>query len=294
MSKTQSWDLPEIPISQKQFHTITEAASDTALAWGQSLLGAFAIFIIGWYVARWSTKATASALAHLPHVDETLRPLILSLLHYGILAATVMAVLARFGVETTSMVALLGAAGIAIGLALQGTLSNVAAGVMLLFLRPFRVGEYIKVNGDEGTVTEIGLFTTELSTAENIYLSLPNSTVWGSPIINYSRNPLRRLDLIFRVAYGSDIGGALTILEKIMEADGRFVRDPPRLVTVHTLGPSSIDLLMRGWVPTELYWDMRWALPRVGLEALQRAGYPVPMPLQRIALLREDEDLTGC
>ncbi|MBN2797730.1 MAG: mechanosensitive ion channel [Deltaproteobacteria bacterium] len=274
-------------MSPVQWAELRHFFTETALAWSVNFLGAVAILVVGWYLSRLAGRATGRATAHLRHMDPTLRPLLVSLIHYGLLAATLMAVLARFGVQTTSLVAVLGAAGLAIGLALQGTLSNVAAGVMLLLLRPFKVGEYIEVIGKDGTVLEIGLFTTELATADNLFVSLPNSSIWGAPIVNYSRLPLRRINLIFSVSYGDDIGGAIQVLERVMEADGRFATDPPRVVAVHALGPSSVDLLFRGFVPTEDYWLVRWATQRAAKEALTEAGFTIPFPQQTVHLARE-------
>jgi len=165
---------------------------------GLSVVAGTLILIVGWIAATWAKRLTARGLARLP-LDPTLKPLVASLIRYMILIFTFILVLGQFGVQTTSLIALLGAAGLAVGLALQGTLSNVAAGVMLLLLRPFRVGQFVQVATVSGTVTEIGLFTTLLTTRDLVYLSVPNAMIFSGVITNYTREPLRRINFTLPV-----------------------------------------------------------------------------------------------
>lgn len=263
------------------FDSIYHAVSGTLLRWGLDLLGAVAILVAGWTVAGWAARAVRRAFDRMPKVDGTLKPLLASIARYGILLVTVMAVLARFGVQTTSIVAVLGAAGLAVGLALQGTLANVAAGAMLLFLRPFRVEDYVEVGGREGTVLQIGLFTTDLVTPDNLFVSLPNSSVWGNAIVNFTRMPSRRVDLTVGIDYGDDVDRALAVAMEVLKADPRVLADPPPQVAVRALGESSVDLVVRGFVRTADYWDARFDLQRLIKRRFDAEGITIPFP-QRV------------
>ena len=163
-----------------------------ATEYGFDLLAGIATLVFGWWLAGRAKKLMLAGLDRVPAIDETLKPFFASIVRYAIIAITLVAVLARLGIQTTSIIAVLGAAGLAIGLALQGTLQNIAAGIMLLILRPFKVGDYIDAGGTAGTVDEIGLFTTDMTTFDGIYLSVPNSALWNTSILNYTRLPTRR------------------------------------------------------------------------------------------------------
>ncbi|MEK9900436.1 MAG: mechanosensitive ion channel domain-containing protein, partial [Rhodospirillaceae bacterium] len=172
--------------------------------YGLNVIGALAIIVIGFIAAGWARRALERALSRSGHVDATIVRFFGSLLRYAIIAFVVIAALQRFGVEATSLVAVFGAAGLAIGLALQGTLSNAAAGVMLLMFRPFKIGDFIDAGGQSGTVKEVGLFTTEMATPDNVKIIVPNGAIWGQAIKNFSGNPTRRVDVVVGIAYGDD------------------------------------------------------------------------------------------
>jgi len=197
---------------QEQVLDFLDQAVALGIDYGLDLLGAVAILIAGVIVAGWARRRVLQALNRAPKVDETLKPVIAGIVRYGVLVFVLIAVLAQFGVQTTSVIALLGAAGLAIGLALQGTMQNIAAGIMLLFLRPFRVGDYIDAGGLSGTVNEIGLFTTHMRTYQGIYLEVPNGQIWNRSILNYSRVEARRLDIVVGISYSDDIDKALAAL----------------------------------------------------------------------------------
>jgi small conductance mechanosensitive channel len=199
---------------------------------------------------------------------------------YTIVAVTIIAVLQRFGVQTTSLIAVVGAAGLAIGLAIQGTLSNVAAGAMLLALRPFRIGDYIEAGGQGGTVREIGLFTTVMTTADLIYVAMPNSQIFGGTIINYSREPTRRLNFTVGIDYGDDIDKAQAIIVDVLKADSRVLENPAPMAPVGALGASSVDIIVRCWVPTAVYWDALFDLQKAVKQALDAGGITIPFPQQ--------------
>ncbi|MEM7172192.1 MAG: mechanosensitive ion channel domain-containing protein, partial [Pseudomonadota bacterium] len=222
-----------------------DAAADLAsivLSFATDAIVALVILILGWMVAGWVRRATLRALTKSGKVDQTLRPVIANIVRYAILIFVVIAVLAQFGVQTTSVIAVLGAAGLAVGLALQGTLQNIAAGFMLLLLRPFGVGDYIDAGGVAGTVDEIGLFVTTMTTFDGVYVAVPNSQLWGAAVYNYSRLPTRRIDLTVGIGYGDDIEKAQGLLMDLATNDPRVHKDPEPQVMVKTLGESSVDV----------------------------------------------------
>ncbi len=211
-------------------------------------------------------------------LDETLFSFLASLVRYSILIIAGVFVLSQFGVQTTSLVAIIGAAGLAIGLALQGTLSNLAAGVMLLGFRPFKVGDYVSAAGEEGTVASIHLFTVELVTVDNIQITVPNSDIWASSIKNYSYFDTRRIDLTFGVSYDTDLKKAETALRDVIKKDKRTLSDPEPWVKVVNLGDSSVDFQIRVWSKRSDYWDFKCDLQRAVKEAFDKAGVDIPFP----------------
>lgn len=216
------------------------------------------------------------------HIDETLFTFLGSLLRYAILGLAVVFILARFGIQTASLVAVIGAAGLAIGLALQGTLSNIAAGVMLVIFRPFKVGDYIEAAGEAGTVTSVTIFSTELTTPDNVQVILPNGAVFGSAIRNYSFHDTRRVDLVIGVGYGSDLKKTETLLSKLIKAEDRIHTDPEPFVKVTNLGDSSVDFTLRLWVDAGDYWDVKFTLTRQIKDALDKAKIEIPFPTRTI------------
>ncbi|MBL4806844.1 MAG: mechanosensitive ion channel [Rhodobacteraceae bacterium] len=211
-------------------------------------------------------------------LDDTLFLFLSSVVRYAILAIALTFILSRFGIQTTSLVALLGAAGLAIGLALQGTLSNLAAGVMLLGFRPFKIDDFVDVAGHTGTVKAISLFTTELATSDNVQVTVPNSDIWASSIVNYSFYDRRRCDLTIGVSYDTDLKKAETVLKKVIDAETRGLKDPEAFVKVTNLGDSSVDFSVRVWAMSEDYWAMRHALIREIKEQFDKNGIDIPFP----------------
>lgn len=247
------------------------------------LASAILILIAGWLISGWLSRLTYRGLNRIPHFDPTLKPLLSTLVRYAILAITILAVLHRFGVETTSVIALLGAAGLALGLALQGTLSDVAAGVMLLILRPFRVGDYIDIGTAGGTVRQIGLFTTELISADLVYVSVPNHQIFGSAITNYSREPTRRINFVLGIDYEADIDKAQNTVLEILRNDPRILSNPEPMVPVSALNASSVDLTVRCWVKNADYWDTLFDLQKQVKQAFDAANIAIPFPQQALS-----------
>ena len=209
-----------------------------------------------------------------------------SAVRYAILAVTLVAMLSQFGVETTSIIAILGAAGLAIGLALQGTLQNISAGVMLLLLRPFNVGDYIEGGGVSGTVNRIGLFASEMTTGDGLYLSIPNSRLWNTAIINYSRSLTRRVDFVIGIGYDDDIEQGLAILLALMQADPRTLKDPAPETAVMALGAWSVDLNMRYWCASSDLRSLQFDLHKAAKAALDQAGISIPYPQQDVHMYK--------
>jgi small conductance mechanosensitive channel len=254
-----------------------EAAVEMISTWGLSVVGAIAVLIIGRIVAGMIRSSIRRGLER-AGTDAALVPFISSMAYYGALTVVVIAVLSLFGIETTSLVAVLGAAGLAVGLALQGTLSNFAAGTMLLVFRPIRIGDYVEVAGVGGSVAEIGIFTTTLNTPDNVRIICPNTSVYGDIIKNYSANSTRRIDLVMGIAYGDDIGVAIDAITKIVQAEERVLADPAPTIEVAELGDSSVNIVVRPWVNGSEYWPTRFALTRALKEGIEAAGCSIPFP----------------
>ncbi len=263
-----------------------QALIDAGISYGLELAAALAVLVLGWWLAGRVQKLILRALNRLPRVDATLKPFLSSLARYAIIAITLVAVLARLGVQTTAIIAVLGAAGLAIGLALQGTLQNIAAGIMLLLLRPFKVGDYIDAGGIAGTVNEIGLFTTDMTTYDGLYRSVPNASLWNTSILNYSRLPTRRMDVPVGIAYEDDVEEALTLLLKHLKEDTRVLTDPEPQVLVTGLGDSAVDLTLRCWVNRTDFWPLKFELNKKAKLWLDAAGISIPFPQRDVHLIQ--------
>jgi small conductance mechanosensitive channel len=220
-------------------------------------------------------------------VDATLVPFFSKAIYYALLAFVVLAVLSLFGIETTSFIAVLGAAGFAVGLAMQGTLSNFSAGIMLLLFRPFGVGDYVEAGGTAGSVQEIGVFATTLNTPDNVRIIVPNSAVFGSTIKNYAANPTRRNDMVMGVSYDDDIGKAIAVVDRCLKEDPRVLAEPAPVIAVSELGDSSVNLVVRPWCTKEDYWGLRFDLLRKMKEQLEASGCSIPYPQTDVHLHQE-------
>lgn len=254
-----------------------QALSDRIAEWGLNALGAVAVLLAGAWIARRIRDALQRRLGE-SGLDPTLVPFTASLLYWGLMAFVVIAALGIFGVPTASFIAVLGAAGLAIGLALGGTLSNFAAGVMLLVFRPFAVGDWVEVGGTAGTAKELGIFFTTLHTGDNVKVMVPNSQVFGQTLKNYSANETRRIDLVMGVAYDDDLGVAKDTILRVLGGDDRILAEPEPTVAVHELADSSVNFVVRPWCNAGDYWPLRWDLHRRLKEELEAAGCSIPYP----------------
>ncbi|MCW8834924.1 MAG: mechanosensitive ion channel [Rhodospirillales bacterium] len=246
------------------------------------VIGAFAILAIGVWLSGKVNVWLGKGMRKTKKVDETLITFFASMGRYIVLAVTVIAVLGQFGIQTASLLTVLGAAGLAIGLALQGTLSNVAAGVMLLLFRPFKVGDFITAGGHSGTVKALNLFFTEMATGDNVRITVPNSKIWGDSLSNFSANPTRRVDLTFGVSYNDDIDKAMDTIRSVYGEDTRVKSDPEPFLVVSNLGESSVDLLLRVWVDSGDYWGVRFDLTKAIKQRFDKNGISIPFPSRTV------------
>jgi small conductance mechanosensitive channel len=263
-----------------EYKAVASEFVDLGLEYGVSLVSAIAILIIGFMIAGWVSRTVKQRLDRIKKFDKTLIPILSQIMRYAILVFTFVLVLAEFGIQTTSIIAVLGAAGLAIGLALQGTLQNVAAGLMLLFIRPFKIGDFIETAAGSGTVDEIGMFMTRMHSVQGIYLAVPNSKIWSDAIINYSARPRRRIDLLIGISYDDDIDKAQKLILGLAKKESRVLGDPDPdpVVVVKNLGDSSVDLELRAWTKRTEYWDVRFKMIRDVKYALDKAGISIPYP----------------
>ncbi|PCK88048.1 mechanosensitive ion channel protein [Rhizobium sophoriradicis] len=236
--------------------TALSQASALAVQYSFSILGAVILLVVGWTLAGFVSRWAYEGLSRIHGIDETLARFFTNVIRYALLILVFITVLGQFGVQTASIIAALGAAGLAIGLALQGTLQNIAAGIMLLILRPFRVGEYIETSSVAGTVREIGLFATELRTGDGLYRLAPNSTLWNTPITNFSREPTRQNDLKVSISREDDLDLAMESLMGIAEDNPRVLPSPAPSVFIDSLGDSTISVTLRYWAKTGDWWQV--------------------------------------
>ena len=275
---------------QNNMQEMIDLMIEVLATYGLDVIGAIVILVVGWIAAGWCSRLMAKALQKSGKIDAMIRDFLSNAVRYAILIFTLLAVLDRFGVETTSFVAILGATGLAIGLAMQGALSNVAAGVMLLFFRPFKVGDFIEGAGQSGTVKSVSLFLTYLNTPDNVEIILPNSQLWNAAIKNYSFNQTRRLDLLFGIGYDDDIDKAMGIIGSIISADDRCKTDPEPLIVVGNLGDSSVDIIVRIWCTGSDYWDLKWHLLKTVKQTFDKEGVSIPYPQRDVHLISADQD----
>jgi len=245
--------------------------------WGLRVVGALVLLVVGLAVAKFIRGSVRKALER-SKLDNTLIPFLSGIIYYLLLAFVIVAVLSLFGVETTSFIAVLGAAGFAVGLALQGTLSNFASGVMLLVFRPFGVGDFIDAGGTAGTVEAIGVFATTLKSPDNVKIIASNSSIYAATIKNFSAHDTRRNDIVIGVSYNDDLGKAAEVINRVLAADDRILHEPAPLVAVSELGDSSVNFVVRPWCTKDDYWALRFDLLRELKEQLEAAGCSIPYP----------------
>jgi len=262
----------------------------TAISWASNILLAIVILLIGLWFAGRIKKLIVGLSKKSAHLDDTLFSFLGSMVRYVILAFVIIAVLNRFGVETASIIALLGAAGLAVGLALQGAMSNLAAGVMLLIFRPYKVGDFIDAAGRFGKVTEIDMFTTILQTFDNQQVIIPNSQIWGAQIINHSHHPIRGVDMHFGVAYAENTDAARAVIDAVLANHPHILKDPAPFVEVEKLNDSSVDFLVRPFCKGEHYFDVLYSVPEQIKKALDENNIEIPFPHRKVIVVNENSE----
>lgn len=264
----------------EQFDKFSDMLVVLLTNYGMNVLGAIVTLIVGFLAASWLSSLTHRAMRRADKLDAVFIPLPGKIVRIVIMVFTVIAVLNRFGVETTSLIALLGAAGLAIGLALQGTLSNVAAGVMILLFRPFKIGDAIKLDSNVYVIDSLGFFVCGAHLPDGPVAFLPNSKIWGQTIVNLSvtDKDIRRIDETYGIGYGDDINAALGILRQIAADESRVLADPAPLIKVETLGDSSVNILFRVWTARTDWWATKLDLVQRCKEGLEQGGISIPFP----------------
>ena len=274
-----------------EMSVFTQELLAIALSSSVNILAGLGTIIIGFWLSSKASSMVRKQMSTLQRVDKTLTPILASIIRYAGFILTLVVALGQFGVQTTSIIAVLGAAGLAIGLALQGTLSNVASGIMLLLLRPFSVGDWIETNSISGTVREIGLFATQIDTFDNIYITVPNSSIWSATIINNSRHQIRRMDLDIGIGYNSDLNEVEKALITLTK-DKRILSDPEPQFLVVDYADSAILVRLRLYAQYEDFFALNWDLKRRLKPLLDAHNIEIPFP-QRVVHHMGTDSETG-
>ncbi len=239
------------------------------------------------FVAKFVSKGIDRANKQIKSLDPTLVPILCTTADYLIYGIGIVIILDIFGVNTTSIIALLGAAGLAIGFALKDTLANIAAGIMLLFLRPFSIDDYIESGSIAGKVKQIGLFTTILETPDGLFISSPNSELWSAPIKNFTRNGKRRMELVVGISYSDSINKGFEVLNSLVKEEPRILTDPEPQIMVRSLAESSVNLQLRAWAKVDDYWNVYWEISKKIKEQIEVAGLTIPFPQKDVHIYNE-------
>lgn len=268
------------------FQEILKNVTSLATMYGLKIISALVIFIVGKWVAKTLGKFL-ERLMERANIDKMLSSFVKNLTYYSLLALVVIAALSKLGIQTASFVAILGAAGLAVGFALQGSLSNFAAGVLVILFKPFRVDDVVEVSGDTGIVEEIQIFKTILRSFDNKKIILPNAKVMGDRIVNYTAKDTRRVDMVFGISYDDDIKKAKEVLQDIVSSDERILKDPAPAIFVKELGDNSVNLGVRPHVKTPDYWNVYWDLTERVKLRFDEEGISFPYPQRDVHLFQE-------
>lgn len=263
-----------------------EKGMDLGIDLGIKIATALAIFLVGKFVVRLVVSAIAK-LMQKQEVDKTLETFICNLVRTALMVVVVIAAIGAIGIETTSFIAIFGAAGLAVGLALQGSLSNFASGVLIVLFRPYRVGDWIEAAGISGSVEQVQILTTILKTGDNKQIIVPNSQIMDSIITNYSANDTRRVDMVVGVSYSDDIDKVRETIMELIAADDRILAEPAPRIAVSQLADSSVNFIVRPWVKTSEYWDVLFDLTEAVKKRFDKEGISIPFPQQDVHLYKE-------
>jgi len=270
------------------FDNIIPNLQEFAAFYGIKIIAAIIIFVVG----RWIAKALKNVIKRMMakgNVDEMLVSFVGNLTYIALLAFVIIAALNQLGIQTTSFIAIIGAAGLAIGLALQGSLANFAAGVLMIIFRPFKVGDYIEGAGVAGAVEKVHIFTTQLKTPDNKTIIIPNAKIMGDNITNYSAKDTRRVDMVIGVGYGDDLKKVREVLEDILAKDDRILKDPAPTIGVLELGDNSVNFAVRPWVKREDYWGAYFDVTETVKRRFDEEGISIPYPQRDVHLYEYKE-----
>jgi len=271
----------------KEDYTVVDRIIDTIAQFGIKVVAAVVILVVGLWLARKLTHLFRECLTK-KEVEPTLVGFFGNILYGVIVVFVAIASISKLGVQTTSFAAVIAAAGLAIGLALQGSLSNFAAGVLLILFKPFQAGNFIKAGGEMGSVVEIGLLMTELKTPEGIKLMLPNSSIMKGAITNFSVNPIRRVDMVIGVSYSDDLSKVMEVLKDMLSKDERVLEDPAPFIGVSELADSSINLVCRPWTKSSDFWQFKCDFTKLVKERFDEEGISIPFPQRDVHLFQEE------
>jgi small conductance mechanosensitive channel len=264
--------------------TIKELQSLVA-TYGLQVLGAIATLIIGIWIAKWLAKIVGKVL-NKRSIDPTLTKFAVSLVKFALITFVIISAISQIGIETTSFVAVIGAAGLAVGFALQGSLSNFASGVMLMIFKPIKVGNYIEGGGAAGSVESIGIFVTTLVTPDNKVIYVPNSALTGTNITNYSAKDTRRVDMVFGIGYGDDIDKAKNVIKSVIDSDARILKNPAPQIVVSALADSSVNFNVRPWVNSTDYWGVYFDVTEQIKKNFDEQNISIPFPQRDIHMFQ--------
>ncbi|NQT37194.1 MAG: mechanosensitive ion channel [Planctomycetes bacterium] len=263
------------------WNQILAFVTERGFAFSMNILAAIVLFIVGRWVAK-ILRAFSVKLMARADVDETLSKFLANIVYGLLLTFVVVAAVDRLGVNTTSLAAVIAAAGLAIGLALQSSLANFASGVMLILFKPFEVGDFVEAGGSKGVVEEIHIFSTIMRTGDNIQMIVPNGQITGGTITNFTAKKTRRIDLVIGCGYGDDLKAVRDFLESLIAADERILKDPEPVVAVNELADSSVNFVVRPWVGAADYWAVRWDLTEKIKLGFDEKGFSIPYPQQDV------------
>lgn len=280
--------MNDIDLTGIDWNEILQKAQTVGLDFGINVVTAILIFYLGRMVARFVNRGMHS-LMQKQQVDKILESFVCNLVYWTLMAFVIIAAIGRLGVQTTSLIAVLGAAGLAVGLALQGSLANFAAGVLIVLFRPYRVGDFVEAAGISGIVVQVQILTTMLRTGDNKMIIVPNGQIMGSIITNYSSNETRRVDLSIGIGYDDDIDKARQTIKAVIDKDERVLDDPECLIAVAELADSSVNFTVRPWVKTEDYWGVKFDLTEAIKKQFDKDGISIPYPQQDVHIYNDSK-----
>lgn len=279
-------ELDVADISGFDWLGLLETVKATGLEFGGKVLIALAIFVVGRIVARMITGALRKMM-QAQKVDKILESFVCNLVHWTVMIFVVIAAISQVGIQTTSLIAVMGAAGLAIGLSMQGALSNFAAGVLIVIFRPYRVGDFVEAAGVSGVVVQVQILTTVMKTGDNKQIVVPNGQIMSSIITNYSANDTRRVDMTIGVSYDDNLDKVRKTIQELVDADERILKDPTCLIAVAELADSSVNFTVRPWVKTADYWGVKFDLTEAIKKRFDQEGISFPFPQQDVHLYKQ-------